>query len=48
MNTEYRRDGDFALAIVKGLVEHDDGHCYFHSLMGYRHFEAIAIERGHP
>lgn len=38
---------DFALAIVKGLVEHDDGHAYFGSSVGYRHFEAKAIARGH-
>lgn len=43
----YQTGCDFALAIVKGLVEHDDGGAYFGSLMGYRHFEAIAIARGH-
>lgn len=37
---------DFVLAIVKGLVEHDDGGAYFGSLMGYRGHEAEGIERG--
>lgn len=37
---------DFVLAIVKGLVEHDDGGAYFGSLMGYRAHEADGIERG--
>ncbi len=37
---------DFALAIVKGLIEHNDGGAYFGSLMGYRHHEADGIKRG--
>lgn len=47
MKTAYANGCDFALAIVKGLVEHDDGHAYFGSSMAYTHFEAIAIARGH-
>jgi len=38
---------DWALVIVKGLVEHDDGSFYFHSLMAYRQHEADAIARGY-
>lgn len=43
----HRRDCDFALAIVKGLVEHDDGKAYFGSLMGYATHEKDAIDRGY-
>ena len=39
-------DCDFVLAIVKGIVEHDDGGAYFGSLMGYKGHEAAGIERG--
>lgn len=41
-----KRNCDFALAIVKGLVEHDDGHAYFGSLLGYRAHEQDGIQRG--
>jgi len=37
---------DFVLAIVKGIVEHDDGCAYFGSLLGYSHHEAQGIARG--
>lgn len=40
------RDVDFALAIVKGLVEHGDGAAYFASLIGYQSHRAEAITRG--
>lgn len=39
-------DCDFVLAIVKGLVEHDDGATYFASLMGYQRYEAEGIRLG--
>lgn len=42
----YPEDCDFVLAIVKGLVEHDDGAAYFGSTMGYRSHEAEGIARG--
>ena len=40
------RDVDFALAIVKGLVEHQDGVVYFASLIGYRAHVGEAVARG--
>ena len=36
----------FVLAIVKGLFEHNDGTKYFGSLMGYKHYEELANNRG--
>lgn len=39
-------DVDFALAIVKGLVEHGDGAVYFASLIGYRAHVGEAVARG--
>jgi hypothetical protein len=37
---------NFAAAIVKGLVEHNDGTSYFGSLMGYQDHLADARARG--
>lgn len=37
---------DFVLAIVKGIVEHNDGCAYFGSLGGYRHWEEQGTKRG--
>lgn len=37
---------DFGLAIVKGLVEHQDGTSYFGSLMGYSSHVFDATRRG--
>jgi hypothetical protein len=37
---------DFALAIVKGLVEHDNPYTYFGSLTGFQGHEADGIRRG--
>lgn len=37
---------DFVLAIVKGLVEHDDPYVYFGSPIGFHEHEADGIRRG--
>ncbi len=37
---------DFPAAILKGVLEHNDGTSYFGSLGGYLHYKDVAIERG--
>lgn len=40
------RECDFALVLLKGAIEHDDGRRYFGSLMAYGHHLHGAVARG--
>lgn len=36
----------FHVAILKGIIEHNDGTTYFGSMMGYKYHEDVAITEG--